>query len=337
MGLPSSWPKWAVHFFFLFICVRHAGAAIFARSVLSFEQGTDQFQFYRYDDPGSALGVSPRVTDVFGGVHFTGPFNNPWQRKDVVSVGLGGYLTLELEQSVKVESGVKALGIFTFQQFLLQGGWGTDAKPTLFYPSMQARVYVSEKGRDWVGVNEGDLISFDIPANGFNGDGSDADYGKPHDLTVGELGGLPKAEIIARYDGSAGGTWLDLSGTGLDRVGYVRFEVDADQAFSFQLEGVSINSDLAGDRAGELVLGDASGDGVFDGLDLAIVKRHMGQLHTRGDVDFDGVTDLGDLFIMRNLSKPGGGSQGGSIPEPSSLALGLALLGGLGCGRGWFW
>ena len=57
-------------------------------------------------------------------------------------------------------------------------------------------------------------------------------------------------EIVGLLDGSGGGTWLDLDGTGLSEVGYIRFSVaddgDVDTDLNFELDAVSINSNLVG-------------------------------------------------------------------------------------------
>ena len=48
--------------------------------------------------------------------------------------------------------------------------------------------------------------------------------------------------------GSAGGTWLDISSTGLPQVGYIRFSVPENLAadVSLELDAVSISRDALG-------------------------------------------------------------------------------------------
>jgi hypothetical protein len=48
-------------------------------------------------------------------------------------------------------------------------------------------------------------------------------------------------------------------------------------------------------------LGDLSGDGVVDGIDLAVTLNRWGQTGATGDVDGDGVVTASDLaFILNN-------------------------------------
>ena len=296
-----------------------ADATSNATSVLSYDQGTQQFQFLNYDNPEAALGESPVVTDVFGAVNYTSPFNNPWQAADVVSIGLGGHITLQLENYVAVSESQKEIGVFTFQQFRQTPAGGTYEDARLFYPSMQASVQVSQDGYRWVSLNNNQLMAFDLPANGINLDWQDADYGKPSDLIPQDLGGLSYSELLQQYDGSAGGNWLDLSNTGLEKIGYIRFETSADQDFSFQLEGISINNDLIGEVVPNRMLGDANGDHLIDAFDLELVQIYLGQAQSLGDVNYDGLTNLADLFEVRNRFHP----PASMIPEPISLVFGL--------------
>ena len=57
-------------------------------------------------------------------------------------------------------------------------------------------------------------------------------------------------DVLDLLDGSGGGTWLDLSSSGLSQVGYVRFRVDDDliagPPLNFELDAVSIRSGFSG-------------------------------------------------------------------------------------------
>ena len=306
-------------------CAFQANATNNAAAVLSFDQGVNQFQFHRYDNPAVALGDSPRNT---GGNWYVTPFNNPWGTNDVVSVGTSGSITLRLENYITVSETERELGIFTFQQ-LLQGGGSINGVPGLFYDSMQASLEVSQDGYDWIKINNGNLISFDIPANAYNADQTLSDYGQANELELSDLSGLGLGGLQALYNGSAGGTWIDLSETGLEKIGYVRFETKADQLFSFQLEGISGNSLLTGDAVPEGYLGDAQGDGIVNELDLQIVKDNFGSTSGLGDVNYDGVTDLADLFEVRNRFGQVAiyaNTTVAVVPEPSTLLLGVGCL-----------
>jgi hypothetical protein len=55
------------------------------------------------------------------------PFNNPFSRNDVVSVGLGGQITLRLARFAEPVTGAPEIGVFTFQQFL-QTAWAAQLR-----------------------------------------------------------------------------------------------------------------------------------------------------------------------------------------------------------------
>jgi hypothetical protein len=217
-----------------------------ASAVVSYNAGTNRFQFSAYTNAAVALGM-PQTNTGFGFV--TTPFNNPFSKNDVVSVGLGGQLTLQLSNRAVPVANAPEIGVFTFQQFVQSSSGGTDSGPTLFYPSIQATVDVSADGQNWVSLNNGNLIAFNIPANAFQDAAATApsSYFQPFIGSVSSLaneGSL--GATLAAYNGSAGGTWLDISGTGLASVDYIRFSVPSTDAFSFQLDGVTVSSDATG-------------------------------------------------------------------------------------------
>lgn len=227
----------------------------YAGQVVSYDQGTDQFQFGASDNADAALGAQPTDTGSFGGTTFyVTPFNNPWSANDFVSVGLGGQITLKLSQYAMPLADGPEIGVFTFQQLLQSSSGGTLSGPTTVYSSNQALVDVSEDGQNWVALNSGDFIAMDIPANAFQDANATtpSDYHKPFPGTFSDLSDLATFDdVLSAYDGSAGGTWLDISGTGLTKVGYLRFSVPEANAFSFQLEGISLATDAIGNPVPE--------------------------------------------------------------------------------------
>ena len=190
----------------------------------------------------------PQTNTGFGFV--TTPFNNPFSKNDVVSVGLGGQLTLQLSNHVITGSSGLQVGVFTFQQFLQTAGGGTDSVPTLFYPSIQAAVDVSSDGQNWVSLNNGNVIAFNIPANAYQDAGATmpSNYFQPFTGTLSSLANQPTlAATLAAYNGSAGGNLGSISpGAGLASVDYIRFSVPATDAFSFQLDAVTVSAGATG-------------------------------------------------------------------------------------------
>ena len=220
-----------------------------AGRVISYDQGTDQFGFSTYDNPQVALGA-PQVDTGWGMVT---PFNNPWSSDDVVSIGLGGHITLEFENYATPLAGSPEIGVFSFQQFAQQG-WpdgGTDGPPTMFYGACDVLVEVSYDMSSWVALNGVSPVTLNIfPANAFQDVAATipSDYGLPYVGSITDFANKPDVQsTIDQYGASAGGTWIDISDSGLAEVGYIRFSVPASEDFSLQLEALSLANGAAGD------------------------------------------------------------------------------------------
>jgi hypothetical protein len=82
------------------------------------------------------------------------------------------------------------------------------------------------------------------------------------------------------------------------------------------------------------VPGDATGDGLVNQADASILASHWGhggETWTTGDFNGDGVVGPADASILAaNWSATAGEADGTSVPEPSTAAVMLALLFGLG-------
>ncbi len=205
-----------------------------------------------YADPQAALGAAPTDTGAFmGTTYYVTPFNAPYDAAENVSIGLGGSLTLRMENYILPVDGQPELGVMSYQ-FFNQNNWptgGTGTTATIFRPSQQAIVEVSEDGLAWSALNAGSPITLDIPANAFQDTAGTlpSDYGLPFTGTVSSFDGTSSIQTtLDVYGGSAGGTWLDISPTGLSQVGYVRFSVPGDAAASFELESLTTNTQAIG-------------------------------------------------------------------------------------------
>jgi hypothetical protein len=222
----------------------------YAAAVVSFSSGAGALD--GYDNPQAALGLGPKDTGEFMGTfYYVTPFNAPYSPNDVVSIGKGGYITLQLANyALPLEQGPE-IGVFTYQ-FFAQDNWpvgGTHDPVILFRPSQQAMVSVSEDGENWTTLNAGTAMTFDIPANAYQDVAAtiEADYGMPFTGVLSDFDGKATVQdTIDVYDGSAGGTWFDISATGLEKVGYVRFSVAGYAVNSFELEALSIANEAIG-------------------------------------------------------------------------------------------
>ncbi len=215
-------------------------AANYAADVLGYVPGTGAPG--AYDQPGSTLGEPSRLTPgEFGGP--VDPFSAPWQSGQVVSIGMGGSLTIRFEYPVlnlaDNPHGLDFL-IFGSAAFLITNGDYTGGGITdgsLFgSASGPTRIRVSGDGSSFFTLDPtlAPIIDGYFPTEG-SGDFSRA---VPPGLKESDFNGLGLADIRALYDGSGGGTGFD--------IGWARNE-DGSPALLESIQFVQI--DVLGDRA----------------------------------------------------------------------------------------
>lgn len=244
-------------------------AGQFAGSVVSYDSGaapaTAWPSLLPYDNAAAALGMPDDVTGEEGifGTSLLSPFSGADEIAEIVSIGEGGHLELQLQNYVNVGPGLD-LGVIC-NVALMDSAWpnGVAGTPAATFGDDPAAVEVSANGVDWVSLGE---VTFDMPANyyanatAYNTDPPAgpqvADFGKPFDPAGGlsAFDGLNFAGVLALLDGSGGGTWLDLSATGLTQVGYIRFSVaddgDPNNDANFEVDAVVIANGKVGDPVG---------------------------------------------------------------------------------------
>ena len=206
-----------------------------ADAVVAYTQGSgvgnDFVTGNAFNDPNVALGQPTRFTSDpanFGGpVH---PFNSPFRANEVVSIGEGGSLTLSFDEPVADDPqnpfGIDLLvfgNAFYFLTPFASNGVVSGAS------TEGGRIEVSADGINFVEIVgvEADGI---FPTLGYL-DVTDplsstagsvlSDFTKPVDPSF-DPTGLTLAEIVTGYDRSGGGVGIDLSGTGLSAISYVR-------------------------------------------------------------------------------------------------------------------
>ena len=207
-------------------------APVSASEVVSYTPGDAREDFR---NAPAALGL-PAGDTTFGALT---PFNPPFSPDHIVIVGAGGELTLRLSSPVIPVAGTAPeLGVFVNNGLVdvSPGGTGTAGTPAAtFSPPPSARVSVSDDGVRFVPLAGGSLITFDNPTNFYTDTAIDnysaplgeqpADFSRPFIGTLSSFDGLTYPQMLQLLDGSGGGTWLDVSGTGLSGVQFVRFEV----------------------------------------------------------------------------------------------------------------
>jgi hypothetical protein len=228
----------------LFMLSANAHAVSYASRVVSYTPGTAN---PLWQNPSAALGAASAVTgenagasNYFGFPNILSPFSPAYQGDEIVQIGEGGQLTLQLSNFALVGGG-RELGIFT-NVGLIDADYpnGQNTNPATRFGGGSANVSVSADGANWVSLGS---KTFTMPSFMFP-------FASPY-LTSPPSGpffgnfGLPMPSPFSCFDGkvwttaqdcflvspnswSAGGDWLDLASVGLPQVGYVRFEIPSD-------------------------------------------------------------------------------------------------------------
>jgi hypothetical protein len=212
-----------------FTLVSTTAHAQFAGSILSYSPGTGFAA--GYTNASSALGAPALGNGVT-------PFAPPFSMSQLVSIGAGGEITLQLDAPI-VNNPADPYGlnfiIFANSFFIQNGGSGQNATTSgaLFFHQASTLVQVSPDDVNWYTLNPALAPQ---PGEWFPtyGGGNPLIPINPA-LTNMNFAGLTLAQIESLYDGSAGGTgfslsWAqDSSGNSVNLAGadYVRIEVQS--------------------------------------------------------------------------------------------------------------
>jgi hypothetical protein len=230
-------------------------AAQYAAAVISYDAGATPAA--GFTTASAALGAPERFTGegVFPGV--VSPFSPPFLASEIVSVGEGGQITLRLSHYAIPQPVGPEIGLFEniglIDVDFPNGQAGSPA--ATFGPLDNAQVDVSADGINWVSLGR---VTFDVPTNGYTDltdpfsstpGAAPSDFQQPFTLELSSFDGLPYfdaggPDMLELLAGSGGGTWLDISSTGLANVGYLRFSLaddgNAGTSLNFELDAVSI-------------------------------------------------------------------------------------------------
>ena len=232
--------------------LKNAAATTFASTVVAYEAGN----IANAGNPQAALGQPGRVAGA--GTQFAGilsPFNPHYEDNQIVQLGEGGSITLQLARFAVTTSQTPEIGIFT-NTGISDTSWPAGiAGDNLELPGAtfgidSALLEVSDDGANWINLG---LIRFDQPSSAFTNAASPyqsglipADFGMPHNNTLADYSGQDWAAIQGLMGNSAGGTWIDLDSTGLSQVGWLRLSLANDgnenTLLQFELDAVSIAS-----------------------------------------------------------------------------------------------
>ncbi|MEM1098255.1 MAG: hypothetical protein AAGH92_05645 [Planctomycetota bacterium] len=202
-----------------------ASAGPFAGSVFSYDEGSNPAP--GFTTPEVALGAPERFTGegVFPGA--VTPLNAAFGRDEIVSIGEGGQLTVEFDTPV-VDDPANPFGI----DLLVFGntfyGLGSDGRisgafeePAVLEVSVDGVVFVEVSGI--FGDTPFPTLGYSDLTNPFSSVPGqvETDFRLPVDPAL-DATGLTFGELVQAYNGSGGGTGIDLASLGLSEISFVR-------------------------------------------------------------------------------------------------------------------
>jgi hypothetical protein len=240
-------------------------AGSYAAGVVSYTPGASNASFRTpaaaLGPPDDVSGENPAATNYFGFPNVLSPFSPAYQGDEIVQIGEGGQLTLQLANFVNVGPG-KRLGVISNVGLLDTNGSGQAGNPAAIFGGGTAHVKVSKDNQTWFDLGN---VVFNVPSLYYvNAGPYDSapppspqltDFGKPFEgalasFNAKDFAGVVDAFKVAAGGYSGGGTWLDLSTTGLAEIGYVQFLVDDDNNANtsqrFNLDALTIANSAVG-------------------------------------------------------------------------------------------
>lgn len=222
----------------------HAGNP-FASSWVTFDPGSNPD--VGYTDPASALGRPSRFTG--DNAPFLYPsavtaFNGAFNIDQVLSIGAGGHIVLAFDVPVRNNPdnpfGVDLL-VFGNSSFI-DADYPNGLVGGIF--SEGGVVELSEDGLSWTTAT-GVVADGSTPTVGYSDlvDPFALDHGSipsnfrlPVDPAI-DFSGMSNAQVLAAYNGSGGGTGVDIGAYGLSRVSFVR--ISNPGTGSIEIDGLS--------------------------------------------------------------------------------------------------
>lgn len=280
----------------------HAGPALAQGLLDPFASGVVQYVPGEgvapgFDDPASALGEPTRFTGVGSFPGAVTPFNPPFLPGEVVTVGAGGSLTLRLgTPAIDAATNPFGIDLIVFHN----GGYIDAAFPAgvvggTFFDG--GTVEVSADGVEFFVVPSvaaedhfPTLGYLDLPGPFVQEPGLvPSDFRLPVDPALETLG-LGFDGLVAAYNGSGGGTGIDIASVGLAEVRYVRISARAGQKADIDAVAVVRPACEA----------DIDGNGVLDAFDFIAFQNLFVAGDGRADCDGDGMLGFFDFLCFLN-------------------------------------
>ncbi len=290
------------HWIVLFMCCTLAPSAWcdgwFASRVVSYAPGSGAAPGHRV--AASALGAPARMTGTPAEPETITPFQPAWMPDQVVSIGAGGSLVLELGTTATDDPGHR----FGIDLIVYGNAFFSDLAYPAGVPGFCAaeggQVDLSEDGVNWVNV-PGAAIEGGLPTMAWSDAGAydtapgivANDFLRAVDPSVNEfsVSGLAYADVVTLYDGGAGGVGIDLATAGLSSARFIRLRHPVGAFGSPEVDAVAVIPPASSPY-------DLDGNGAVDFGDVALVMLSMGEIGGAMDVDGSGIVDFGDVAIL---------------------------------------
>lgn len=222
--------------------------------------GSDWITKQPFNDPNSALG-KPALETTSGDGWFIPvnesvtvvPLYPPFRATELVTIGNGGQLTVKFSHPVANDEnnpyGIDFI-IFGNAYQIIGGGqdWSNgNPEETIVSDTVTSEpgiVSVSQDGENWYYFSSGPYADDFAPTAGRQWDdvndiwADELDPTRPVDPNL-SVAGMSLAEMIAAYDGSAGGTGFDIGELGLQWIQYIRIEDDPESNVTTEIDAIA--------------------------------------------------------------------------------------------------
>ena len=269
----------------------------FATRVVSYVAGTGAAPGHR--NPQTALGEPARTTGTTSAPETVTPFQPPWMTNQIVSIGAGGSLTLELGQAA-IDSPNNPFGVdlIVFSNAFFSDVSGGQGSPGYCFGEGGV-IDVSDDGVTWFEIPNTQADG-PMPTMGFIDAGPFdrapgellTDFRKPMNpaIMLSDLQELNYIDVINAYNGSGGGVGVDLASVGLNQAHFVRIRQLAGATSSPEVDAVMVVKSI--------LIGDLDDSGMIDSGDIAIMLLMFGDTNSPGDLDQSGDVDSGDVSLL---------------------------------------
>jgi hypothetical protein len=202
-----------------------------------YTQGTIISGFAVYNDLTAPTGEPARLISPG---HFPGllsPYNPPFETNEIVAIGLGGTITLHMAHPTGVAGGPQ-IGVFS-NVGLSAANFSTgkigDPATTFslgeFGAERSAVVEVAQIDGQFHSLGR---VVFNKPSTGYTNITStsqldttgliESDFTKPFTSPLSDFSGDSLSEVMAEFDGSGGGNWIDVpANIGISQINFIRF------------------------------------------------------------------------------------------------------------------